>query len=148
MSFETLTRNGTRGRRQLGTGGPIGRWIQKRAINRIRRKGKMPGLAFNALILTTIGRKSGVTRQTPLGRAAPVRLRPLSLGWGSTTLGALGGRGGPTPPVVPHRRRRTPRRAAPPPARRARTALRTGPPGIGRRRRSAGLWRPPRRGRA
>jgi deazaflavin-dependent oxidoreductase (nitroreductase family) len=67
MSFETPTRNGTRGRRQPGTGGPIGRWIQKRAINRIRRKGKMPGLGFNALVLTTIGRKSGVERQTPVG---------------------------------------------------------------------------------
>jgi deazaflavin-dependent oxidoreductase (nitroreductase family) len=65
MSFET--RNGTRGRRQPGTGGPIGRWLTKRAINRIRRKGKVPGLGFNALVLTTIGRKSGVERQTPVG---------------------------------------------------------------------------------
>jgi deazaflavin-dependent oxidoreductase (nitroreductase family) len=65
MSFDT--RAGTRGGRQPGTGGAVGRWIQKRAINRIRRKGRMPGLGFNALVLTTIGRGSGVERQTPVG---------------------------------------------------------------------------------
>jgi deazaflavin-dependent oxidoreductase (nitroreductase family) len=65
MSFDT--RAGTRGARQPGTGGPIGRWVTKRAINRIRRKGTMPGLGFNALVLTTIGRKSGVERKTPVG---------------------------------------------------------------------------------
>ncbi|SRR6266545_7415734 len=65
MSFDT--RAGTRGGRQPGTGGVVGRWIQKRAMNRIRRKGKMPGLGFNALVLTTIGRRSGVERQTPVG---------------------------------------------------------------------------------
>jgi deazaflavin-dependent oxidoreductase (nitroreductase family) len=67
MSFKTPTPNGTRGRRQPGTGGPIGRWMTKRVMNRIRRKGKMPGLGFNALVLTTIGRKSGIQRQTPVG---------------------------------------------------------------------------------
>jgi deazaflavin-dependent oxidoreductase (nitroreductase family) len=67
MSFETPTRNGTRGRRQPGTGGPVGRWVTKRVINRIRRKGKAPGLGFNALVLTTVGRKSGIQRQTPVG---------------------------------------------------------------------------------
>jgi hypothetical protein len=41
--------------------------MTKRVINRIRRKGKMPGLGFNALVLTTVGRKSGVERQTPVG---------------------------------------------------------------------------------
>ena len=65
MSFDTRT--GTRGRRQPGTGGPVGKWLQKRVINRIRRTGKMPGLGFNALVLTTIGRKSGLERQTPVG---------------------------------------------------------------------------------
>ena len=65
MSFDTRT--GTRGRRQRGTGGPIGRWMQKRVMNRIRRKGKMLGLGFDALVLTTIGRKSGLQRQTPVG---------------------------------------------------------------------------------
>jgi deazaflavin-dependent oxidoreductase (nitroreductase family) len=65
LSFDP--RAGTRGARQPGTGGPIGRWVTQRAINRIRRKGKMPGLGFNALVLTTIGRKSGVERQTPVG---------------------------------------------------------------------------------
>ena len=65
MSFDT--RAGTRGRRQPGTGGPIGRWLTRRVISRIRRKGKMPGLGFNALVLTTIGRRSGIQRQTPVG---------------------------------------------------------------------------------
>ena len=35
--------------------------------NRIRRKGKMMGLGFDALVLTTIGRKSGAERATALG---------------------------------------------------------------------------------
>jgi deazaflavin-dependent oxidoreductase (nitroreductase family) len=39
-----------------------------RIISRIRRKGKMPVLGFDALVLTTIGRKSGLERQTPVGR--------------------------------------------------------------------------------
>jgi deazaflavin-dependent oxidoreductase (nitroreductase family) len=41
----------------------LNRWI----INRIRRTGKAPGLGFDALVLTTIGRKSGAERQTPVG---------------------------------------------------------------------------------
>jgi len=65
MSFDT--RPGTRGARQPGTGGPIGRWLTKWAIDRVRRSGRMPGLGFNALVLTTIGRKSGVERKTPVG---------------------------------------------------------------------------------
>jgi deazaflavin-dependent oxidoreductase (nitroreductase family) len=64
MSFETPTRNGTRGRRQPGR---PPRWLHNWIINRVRRKGKAPGLGFNALVLTTIGRKSGVERQTPVG---------------------------------------------------------------------------------
>jgi deazaflavin-dependent oxidoreductase (nitroreductase family) len=65
MSFDTPA--GTRGARQPGTGGPVGRWMQKRIMNRIRRKGKMMGLGFDALVLTTTGRKSGAERTTPLG---------------------------------------------------------------------------------
>lgn len=65
MSFATPS--GTRGGWQPGTGGPAGRWLTKRAINQIRRKGKVPGLGFNALVLTTIGRKSGLERTTPVG---------------------------------------------------------------------------------
>jgi deazaflavin-dependent oxidoreductase (nitroreductase family) len=64
MSFDTPA--GTRGGWQPGTGGPIGRWWTNRAMNRIRRRGKMMGL--DALVLTTIGRKSGAERMTPLGR--------------------------------------------------------------------------------
>ena len=62
MSFDTPA--GTRGRRQPGR---PPRWLNQLTINRIRRKGKMPGLGFNALVLTTIGRKSGVERTTPVG---------------------------------------------------------------------------------
>jgi deazaflavin-dependent oxidoreductase (nitroreductase family) len=65
MSFDA--HDGTRGGRTLGTGGPIGRWFAKRAMNGIRRTGKVPGLGFDALVLTTIGRKSGVERQNPVG---------------------------------------------------------------------------------
>ncbi len=60
MSFDT--RAGTRGRRQPGG---LVRWVNKWAVTRIRGKGRMMG--FNALILTTIGRRSGARRQTPLG---------------------------------------------------------------------------------
>jgi deazaflavin-dependent oxidoreductase (nitroreductase family) len=65
MSFDT--RAGTRGARQPGAGGPIGRWFTKRAVNRVRRHGKMPGLGFDALVLTTVGRRSGLERETPVG---------------------------------------------------------------------------------
>ena len=65
MSFDTRT--GTRGRRLPGTGGPIGRWAARRVINRIRRKGKVPQFGLQRPVLTTIGRKSGLQRQTPVG---------------------------------------------------------------------------------
>ena len=63
MSFDTPA--GTRGGWQPGAGGPIGRWWTKRAMSRIRRKGKIMGL--DALVLTTIGRKSGAERTVPVG---------------------------------------------------------------------------------
>jgi deazaflavin-dependent oxidoreductase (nitroreductase family) len=65
MSFDTPV--GTRGARQPRAGGAFARWVTKRLINRIPRTGKMPGLGFDALILTTIGRKSGAERVTPVG---------------------------------------------------------------------------------
>jgi deazaflavin-dependent oxidoreductase (nitroreductase family) len=62
VSFETHA--GTRGARQPA--GPVVRWVNKLAAGRIRRKGgKFMG--FNALILTTIGRKSGAERTNPVG---------------------------------------------------------------------------------
>ena len=62
MSFDT--RAGTRGARQPS--GPFFRWLNKVAARRLRRKGgKMMGL--NALILTTVGRKSGAQRTNPVG---------------------------------------------------------------------------------
>jgi deazaflavin-dependent oxidoreductase (nitroreductase family) len=63
MSF--TSRNGTRGTRQLRNGALM-RWAKKRSINRIERKGgKFMGM--NVLVLTTVGKKTGMERQTPLG---------------------------------------------------------------------------------
>lgn len=65
MSFQTST--GTRGSRQ-----PTGllRWLllrlNKVVMSRIRRKGSM-FMDRNALVLTTIGAKSGAERTTPVG---------------------------------------------------------------------------------
>ncbi len=62
MSFDTHA--GTRGARQPA--GPMVKWVNKLAAGRIRRKGgKFMG--FNALILTTVGRKSGAERTNPVG---------------------------------------------------------------------------------
>ena len=61
MSFDSHA--GTRGRHQPGT---IGRWANKLTMGRIRRKGKLGKM--NALVLTTIGGKSGAERQSPVGR--------------------------------------------------------------------------------
>jgi deazaflavin-dependent oxidoreductase (nitroreductase family) len=36
-------------------------------MRRISRKGKVPGMGFDALVLTTVGRKTGEERRTPLG---------------------------------------------------------------------------------
>jgi deazaflavin-dependent oxidoreductase (nitroreductase family) len=63
MSFDTA--DGTRGARQPG--GRFLRWMNKLMMNRIRRTGKAPFMGFNALVLTTIGRKSGMERSTPVG---------------------------------------------------------------------------------
>jgi deazaflavin-dependent oxidoreductase (nitroreductase family) len=63
MSFTTP--DGTRGARQPG--GRFLRWMNKWMMNRIRRTGKAPFMGFDALVLTTIGRKSGVERATPVG---------------------------------------------------------------------------------
>lgn len=65
MSFDAPA--GTRGARQPNISSPIARWLTKLAINRIRRTGKMPGLRFNALVLTTVGRRTGAQRTTPVG---------------------------------------------------------------------------------
>jgi deazaflavin-dependent oxidoreductase (nitroreductase family) len=64
MGFDTPA--GTRGARQPRAGLML-RWVNKMAANRIRRTGKMMGLGFNALILTTIGAKSGAERTNPVG---------------------------------------------------------------------------------
>ncbi|ACQ82392.1 conserved hypothetical protein [Beutenbergia cavernae DSM 12333] len=62
MSFSHTT--GTRGARQPG--GRLVAWVNRRTVKKIRTKGgKVMGM--NALVLTTIGRKSGQERATPVG---------------------------------------------------------------------------------
>ncbi len=62
MSFDTPA--GTRGARQPRSG-PMMRWVNKTMAGRIRRSGKMMG--FSALVLTTVGAKTGAERTTPVG---------------------------------------------------------------------------------
>jgi deazaflavin-dependent oxidoreductase (nitroreductase family) len=61
MSFET--RSGTHGARQPG--GRLLTWMNRLMMRRIRNgKGTVGGIG--TLVLTTVGRKSGVERQTPV----------------------------------------------------------------------------------
>ncbi|MBH0123750.1 nitroreductase/quinone reductase family protein [Rhodococcus zopfii] len=60
MSFDTPA--GTRGARQPS--GPLFRLVNKLMAGRIRRSGRFRG--SNALILTTVGRKTGQERSTPV----------------------------------------------------------------------------------
>jgi deazaflavin-dependent oxidoreductase (nitroreductase family) len=60
---------------QLGLGTPTvgladvsSRSARSGPVSQIRRSGKMMGLGFDALVLTTIGRKTGAERTTPVGR--------------------------------------------------------------------------------
>src|ERR1700733_11731082 len=62
MSFDA--RPGTRGARQPA--GFAARLGNKLMAGRVR-KGRAKFLGFNALVLTTVGRKSGVERATPVG---------------------------------------------------------------------------------
>ena len=63
MSFDT--RDGTRGGRQPD--GLVLRLVNKLAVRRIARKGKMTGARFDALVLVTVGRRSGEERKSPVG---------------------------------------------------------------------------------
>ena len=63
MSF--IAADGTRGAQQPG--GRFLSWLNKFMMSRIRRTGKAPFMGFDALVLTTIGRKSNLERSTPLG---------------------------------------------------------------------------------
>ncbi|MET9251394.1 nitroreductase/quinone reductase family protein [Nonomuraea sp. NPDC051941] len=63
MSFDTPA--GTRGARQPA--GRAFRWLNALMARRLRRKGGGTFMGFNALILTTVGRKSGLERTTPVG---------------------------------------------------------------------------------
>jgi deazaflavin-dependent oxidoreductase (nitroreductase family) len=64
MSFKT-TANGTRGARQPKAGFLM-KWLNRSAAKRIRHKGgKFMG--FNALVLTTVGARTGLERSNPTG---------------------------------------------------------------------------------
>lgn len=62
MSFDT--KDGTRGARQPG--GRFLRLMNALMARRIRKDGKLMGGGTDGLVLTTIGRKSGQERSTPL----------------------------------------------------------------------------------
>ncbi|MBB2943372.1 deazaflavin-dependent oxidoreductase (nitroreductase family) [Actinoplanes lutulentus] len=62
MGFDT--RNGTRGARQPN--GRLMRLMNRVMTGRIRRKGGN-AMGMNVLVLVTVGRKSGVERETPVG---------------------------------------------------------------------------------
>lgn len=62
MSFDT--KNGTRGARQPG--GRFLRLLNGLMARRIRKDGKLMGGGTDGLVLTTVGRKSGQERSTPL----------------------------------------------------------------------------------
>jgi deazaflavin-dependent oxidoreductase (nitroreductase family) len=57
---------GTRGARQPRAGLMM-RWVNKMAARRIRRTGTMMGPGFSALVLTTVGAKSGAECTNPVG---------------------------------------------------------------------------------
>jgi len=61
MTFDT--RNGTHGARQPA--GKLMLWVNKLMARRIRKGGRAMG--FDALVLTTVGRRTGAERQTPVG---------------------------------------------------------------------------------
>jgi deazaflavin-dependent oxidoreductase (nitroreductase family) len=63
MSFDT--RAGSRGARQPK--GRVLRWMNNLMARRIRRSGGGKFMGFDALVLRTIGRKSGAERLTPVG---------------------------------------------------------------------------------
>ncbi|MGW6195405.1 nitroreductase/quinone reductase family protein [Kribbella sp. NPDC055110] len=63
MSFDT--RAGSRGARQPK--GRVLRWMNTLMARRIRRSGGGKFMGFDALVLRTIGRKSGAERLTPVG---------------------------------------------------------------------------------
>ena len=63
MSFNTPA--GTRGARQPS--GRVMRWMNGLMARRIRRRGGGQFMGFDALVLRTIGRKSGLERTTPVG---------------------------------------------------------------------------------
>ena len=63
MSFDT--RPGTRGARQPH--GRVMKWMNGLMARRIRRQPQSKFMGFNALVMTTVGRKSGLERTTPVG---------------------------------------------------------------------------------
>jgi deazaflavin-dependent oxidoreductase (nitroreductase family) len=62
MAFDTP--DGTRGARPRGSPGAPGRWVQRQMMRQHRKNWKFLGM--DVLFLTTIGRKSGQERVTPV----------------------------------------------------------------------------------
>jgi deazaflavin-dependent oxidoreductase (nitroreductase family) len=62
VAFDTS--NGTHGARQPRAG-RLMLWMNQFMTRRIRRTGRGPG--FTALVLTTVGRRTGAPRETPVG---------------------------------------------------------------------------------
>ncbi len=64
-----MTQNQQAGKRKPGTPGPVSRWMQQRMnarMNRKIRRGRGTLMGMDVLILNTVGRRSGETRETPV----------------------------------------------------------------------------------
>jgi deazaflavin-dependent oxidoreductase (nitroreductase family) len=64
-----MTQDQQAGRRKPGTPGAFSRWMQQKANARVIRKvrrGKGSMMGMDVLVLTTTGRRSGQTRETPV----------------------------------------------------------------------------------
>lgn len=62
MTFNTAA--GSHGARAAGAPGPFTRWVRQRMASQHRRKGRFLGM--DVLFITTVGRKSGEHRETPV----------------------------------------------------------------------------------
>lgn len=62
--MNSSTSSGTRGARPQRSPGPFVRWLRQRMMKQHRRSGKFMGM--DILFLTTVGRKSGERRETPV----------------------------------------------------------------------------------
>lgn len=68
-----MTQNQQRDKRKPGTPGGFSRWMQRTMnarMNRKIRRGRGEFMGMDVLILSTVGRRSGQPRETPLARFA------------------------------------------------------------------------------